>query len=30
MSTATERARRDEAVNRAYTLQVVEGSKVRL
>ena len=30
MSTATERARRDEAVNRAYTVQVVEGSKVRL
>lgn len=30
MSTATERARRDEAVNRAYMVQVVEGSKVRL
>jgi len=27
MSTAAERARRDEAVNRAYTIQVVEGSK---
>jgi hypothetical protein len=30
MSTAAERARRDEAVNRAYTIQVVEGSKVCL
>lgn len=28
MSTAAERARRDEAVNRAYKLQAVEGSKV--
>jgi len=27
MSTVTGRARRDEAVNRAYMLQVVEGSK---
>jgi len=30
MSTAAERTRRDEAVNRAYTVQVVEGSKVCL
>ncbi|KAF8138186.1 hypothetical protein EV363DRAFT_1313360 [Boletus edulis] len=27
MSTATERARRDEAVNRAYTVQVIHGCK---
>ncbi|KAG8218382.1 hypothetical protein J3R82DRAFT_4004 [Butyriboletus roseoflavus] len=27
MSSATERARRDEAINRAYAVQVAEGSK---